>query len=212
MLEMLSSTLFTVAEESINAVLRNDPASLQRLGQLEGKIVVIQLTQPDMRFAILPNADGLQLQSKMGLDADCTLTGSPADFIKLLSSPDKADAMFGNGISVSGDNNLATRLQHILSASQFDWEGKLAGIIGDLPAHSLATLLSFKGNQYSTVGNSVLENLQEYLKEESDLLPHREQIEDFLHEVDQLRDDTDRLEARFQALSDRIHARHRSTT
>jgi len=205
MLEMLSSTLFTVAEESINAVLRNDPATLQRLGQLEGKIVVIQLTQPDMRFAILPNADGLQLQSKMGLDADCTLTGSPADFLRLLSSPDKAEAMFGHGISVSGSNSLATQLQQILSSSQFDWEGRLSTIVGDLPAHGLASFFSFKSDQYRTVGNSVLENLQEYLKEESDLLPAREQIEDFLHDVDQLRDDTDRLEARFQQLSDRIN-------
>ena len=78
-------------------------------------------------------------------------------------------------------------------------------IVGDLPAHGLASFFIFKSDQYRTVGNSVLENLQEYLKEESDLLPAREQIEDFLHDVDQLRDDTDRLEARFQQLSDRIN-------
>jgi len=205
MLDMLSSTLFTMAEESVNAVLRNDPASLQQLSQLEGKIIAIQLTQPDLRFAILPNADGLQLHSQLGLDADVTLTGTASDFIRLLSSPDKADAMFGNGISVTGNNGLATQLQHILSASHFDWEAKLAGLIGDLPAHQLAGFFSFKGNQYRTAGNSLMENLQEYLKEESDLLPHRAQVEDFLNAVDTLRDDADRLEARFQALSARIN-------
>ncbi|MCV6589666.1 MAG: SCP2 sterol-binding domain-containing protein [Marinobacterium sp.] len=205
MLEMISSTLFTVAEESINAVLRNDPTSLQRLSQLEGKTLVIQLTQPDMRFAILPNADGLQLHSKMGLDADVTLTGTPADFMRLLSSPDKAAAMFGQGISASGDNGLATELQHILSASHFDWEGKLAAIIGNLPAHQLADFISFKSNQYRTIGNSLLENLQEYLKEESDLLPARPEVDDFLNAVDRLRDDADRLEARFQRLSEQVN-------
>ena len=205
MLDMLSSTLFTVAEESVNVVLRNDPASLQQLGQLEGKVIAIQLTSPELRFAMLPNSDGLQLHSHLGIDADVTLTGTMNDFLKLLSSPDKADAMFGNGITVSGDNGLATRLQHILSANHFDWEAKLAGILGDLPAHQLASVPNFNTNQFRTVSNSLMDNLQEYLKEESELLPARPQIEDFLNGVDKLREDTDRLDARFQQLSDKVN-------
>ena len=46
-------------------------------------------------------------------------------------------------------------------------------------------------------------DLKEYLQEESGLLPVRREIEIFLGDVDALREDTDRLEARIERLRGR---------
>jgi ubiquinone biosynthesis protein UbiJ len=50
------------------------------------------------------------------------------------------------------------------------------------------------------IGRSARDNLSEYLTEEARLLPHRFEVEDFLGEVDVLRDDCERLAARISLL------------
>lgn len=205
MLEMINATLFTLAEGSINAVLQQDPVTLSRMQQLSGNVIQIQLQDPDFHFALLPNAEGLQLHSQLGTEADVTLTGTPAAFIKLLTSKDKAEAMFGQGVTVTGKNALATQLQEILADTQIDWEAQLAQLMGDLPAHQLANLMRFKTSQYRTIGGSLLDNIEEYIREESELLAPKPMVRQFMTEVDQLRMATDRLEARFQQLRSKIH-------
>jgi ubiquinone biosynthesis protein UbiJ len=63
MIEMLQATLFTTAEEICNQLLKRDPVTLQHLERLSGKVIAIELTQPQLSLFLLPNADGLQLQS-----------------------------------------------------------------------------------------------------------------------------------------------------
>ena len=57
------------------------------------------------------------------------------------------------------------------------------------------------GRTGERLGRSVSDNLSEYLTEESRLLPHHFEVEDFLDDVDQLRDAVDRLEARIALLA-----------
>ncbi|MBY4678065.1 ubiquinone biosynthesis accessory factor UbiJ [Marinobacterium arenosum] len=204
MLELLNATLLTVAEQSINGLLGRDPVTLERLAGLEGKVIVVELSAPTLRFSLMPCADGLQLYSQLDTEADVTLRGLPADFVRLLGSADQAEAMFGNGIEVQGDSGLATRLQKILADARIDWEAQLAELIGDLPAHQLANLVGFKVRQYRTTGDSLLANLQEYIKEESQLLAPRPEVEAFMAQIDRLRDDSDRLAARFERLRSQV--------
>lgn len=204
MIELLNATAFTVAEETVNTLLQRDPVTLERLAQLSGKTLAIQLTFPAIGIYILPNSTGLQLHAHIEDEADVTLSGSPADFTKLLTSQDAADALFGNGITVSGDSGLATRFQQIMADTQIDWEGALGDLIGDLPAHQLAGFLNWKADSYKRTGSSIVQNLEEYLTEEARMLPTRPEVEGFLRNVDQLRDSSARLEARIQLLQQKI--------
>ncbi len=204
MLSMLNATLLTFAEESCNQLLRQDPATLNQLQALQGKVIAIEIDSPAFHLSLLPHNEGLQIQQDYAGDADVTLSGSPSDFLRLLSSPDKADAMFGKGIQIRGDSALATRFQKILSSAHIDWEEKLGDLIGDLPAHQLAALMRWKGNSYKNAASSLMLNLEEYLKEESGLIPARPEVEGFLEEVDALREGADRLEARLEILQQQL--------
>lgn len=208
MIEMLSATAFTVAEEAINTLLQRDTVTLSRLEQLSGKVIQIQLSVPALSIYLLPNAQGLQIHSHIENDADVILSGGPADFIKLLTSEEKADALFGKGISVSGDSGLANRFQGILADTQIDWEGMLGDVIGDLPAHQAANFFNWKLNSYRRTGSSFIHNLEEYLTEEARLLPTRPEVDGFLQQVDQVRDRSERISARIQLLQQKLAAQN----
>lgn len=199
MIEMLKATLFTTLEEACNKLLQRDAVTLQHLERLTDKVISIQLTAPQLNLFILPNADGLQVQSIYNNDVDVTLSGSAIDFLKLISSETKTDVMFGKSIKVSGDHALATRFQEILLDTRIDWEEMLAGIIGELPAHQLALYASWKLSWYKNTGNSLLLNLDEYLKEEVRVIPTRPEVDSFYSEIDALKERVERLNAKILA-------------
>lgn len=198
MLEMLQATLFTTAETVCNQLLKRDPVTLQHLERLTGKVIALECTSPQLNLYLLPNADGIQIQSVYLDQPSTTLSGNAADFIKLLTSKDKADAMFGKTIQVSGDSALATRFQEIMRDAQIDWEAMLGDIIGDLPAHQVALYTAWKAQWYKNSASSFIHNLDEYVKEEARIIPTRPEIDLFTSEVEQLQERVERLAARVE--------------
>ena len=53
--------------------------------------------------------------------------------------------------------------------------------------------------------DSLNADITEYMQEESRMLPHREEINEFLSSIDTLRADVDRLEKRIERLQEKIH-------
>ncbi|MBQ0756704.1 MAG: SCP2 sterol-binding domain-containing protein [Amphritea sp.] len=197
---MINATLLTLAETSLNKLLLLSPETVDQLGQLSNKVIAIQLTSPAASLSLQPSERGLQIDMFERDDADVTLTGSASDFFRLLTAADNSDAMFGKSINVSGDSALATRFSKVLIDAALDWEAILAQLLGDLPAHEIARYLRWKANLYLNTGNSLMLNLEEYLKEELRVLPSAPEINLFSSEVDRIRQETERLTARIERL------------
>lgn len=199
MIEMLQATLFTSAEAVINRLLQRDPVTLQHLSSLDSKVIKVELTFPLIDLYLLPNPDGLQVQSVFNSEPDATLSGSLSDFLKLLTAKDKTDAMFGKTINISGDSHLASRFQEIMADAQIDWEAMLGDVIGDLPAHQIALFAAWKAQWYKNTGNSLLLNLDEYLKEEVRFIPTRPEADKLYQDIDEIRERAERLAAKIAA-------------
>ncbi|MDO6563024.1 SCP2 sterol-binding domain-containing protein [Amphritea sp. 1_MG-2023] len=205
-IETLYATLLTLAEETLNRLLLLNPDTVTQLQQLDGKVIAIQLTSANLALSLQPSATGIQLDMIEREDADVTLSGSPTDFLRLLSAADSSEAMFGKTITVSGDNALATRFSQILIDTALDWEGLLAQVLGDLPAHEFARYLKWKASLYLHAGNSLKRNIEEYVTEELRLLPSRPEINHFTAATDSLRQETERAAARIERLRQKINA------
>ena len=202
--ELFSATLLTLAEAAVNPLLCRNPDITRRLTRLNGKVIAIELTDANLQLSVQPHPAGLQLDLIQRDDADVTLSGTCGNFLTLLTSKDQSTAMFGKSIQISGDSALATRLTNILKDAALDWEGILASIIGDLPAGQLAAFIRYKASFYLQAGHSLKLNLEEYLKEEIHLLPTGPEIENFLNQVDNVRQNTDRAEARITQLKTKL--------
>jgi ubiquinone biosynthesis protein UbiJ len=108
-------------------------------------------------------------------------------------------------VRIDGDNQSAQRFSKALASLDIDWEEQLSHVTGDIAAHEIGRGVRAALHEGRRVASTGRENLSEYLTEEARLLPHRLEIEDFLAEIDTLRDDSERLAARIALLEKRHH-------
>lgn len=191
-------------ERAINALLALDPVASGRLASLHGRVVCIRLTGIDLRINVVPGHDGrVQLLGSIEGDADATLSGSPFDLMRASDKERGHAQLFAGNVQIDGDSGVALRFSEALGGLDIDWEEQLSHLTGDVVAHEVGRGVRAAQSEGERLGRSTRENLSEYLTEEARLLPHRFEVEDFLADVDELRDDVDRLAARIALLEKR---------
>lgn len=189
-------------EQAVNAVIGMDAAAAERLARLHGRTVAIRLRGVGLELVFVPGPDGqLQLLGSIEGEPDCRLSGSPLD---LMRSGDKTDGpaqLFAGRVTIDGDVELAQQFGAIVGGLDIDWEEQLARLTGDVFAHEVGTAARKAGRWGRRSAEVLGQDLAEYLTEEAQLVPHRAEVEAFLDEVDRLRDDLARLEARAARLA-----------
>lgn len=188
-------------EAALNHYLALDPEAPGRLAALHGRVVAIHLRGPELTLYFVPDQGGrLQVLGRIEGDSDCTLSGSPFDLARSADPATGARQLFAGHVGISGDTALGQRFGQILGGLDIDWEEQLSRLSGDVIAHQLGQL-GRRSTGYLRAGLDRLQtNLGEYLSEEARLLPARAEAEGFFAEVDTLRDDLERLQARVARL------------
>jgi len=191
-------------EEALNRVLAMDPDARRRLADLHGRVVRVDLQGTGIQLNFVPGHDGhLRLLGSIEHEPDCTLSGSPVDLIRAGDSTSGHAQLFAGRVQIDGDTGLAHGFSETLAGIDIDWEEQLSRLTGDIAAHEIGRGLRAAAREGRRLGRSAQDNLSEYLTEEARLLPHRFEVEDFLSDVDELRDTADRLEARIALLERR---------
>jgi len=198
--ELFAAAIIGTAETSLNELLKKDPKTLKQLERLSGKVIRFEIRQPTLHITLVPNSAGMDLLLHSEAIADLVLSGQASDFMQMLYSSSPDEKLFGKGIDVQGDTGLATQFSQMLRDFSIDWEAWLGDIIGDTTAHPLAQFVTQQREYFSKARKSLTDNSVEYLQEELRILPPRPEIEAFMEDIDQLRDDVERLEARINAL------------
>ena len=201
--QLLPSAIFSLAESTINRLLQLDPASQEALRRIEGKLIHIHCTSPDISLFIQPNAYGISLFSQSDFEADTEISGSAAALISLLTASNRAQAMSSEDITISGDIELSQELQRLLDQLEIDWEAQLAVWFGDVAAHQMGNQLRSLFDWGVKASTSMMMNIEEYLHEESRAMPPRAELEQFYRGIERITLDTDRLAARINRLAER---------
>ena len=106
-------------------------------------------------------------------------------------------------ICASYSADLAQKFQRLLMLARPDPEEELAGLIGDAAAHQVGTVLRQAADWGRRSGGIVAANLREYLQEEQRDIPSSYEMGRFSRDVQTLRDDVERAEARLDRLERR---------
>lgn len=189
--------LLTAIEGAINRVLTLDPHSLAAVCELQGQVIELQLEGLNTRFFMLILEDSVELSRFHDETADSTISGSPMALLSMLKNP---DALFEGSVTITGNMSNVRKLKSVMDNLDVDWEERVASVVGDTPAHQLFRLM---GGVQRTVQSGVegfTRQGSDYLKNRSDLAVSEEEIEGFCASVDDLRSQTDRLEARLAQL------------
>jgi len=206
MATMLSTSALLILESSLNQLIATDSVTVAALAKLSGKVIEFKVIDAPIHCYILPYAQGIELQQHYESIAHSILTGSLKNFRELALSEDSSEHFFGNGISISGDTQLAATFARILNNAKIDWQGIIASLSGDLVAAELANLFNRSKTQFNITKSSLELNIAEYLQEEVRTLPSPVEVEAFIEDIDGVRSAADRLEARLNILEQSIHS------
>lgn len=188
-------------EKLINRLIQLDADTLACINKINGKRIAIEITGLPIQFTISFNADKIKLQPFLATDPDAAIKGMPLALVRLLLSPQANTLLFKKIVVVEGDIGLLQTLQQILQQLDIDWEEYLSGFIGDIPAHLIGNRLREVKHWQEDKRVNLQRNLTEYLQEELQYFPVHEQLNDFMAEVDELRDGVERLQARYDVLA-----------
>lgn len=166
---------------------------------LDGRVV--SLTVEGTPFAVFFRAEGgrVSLATRHDGSADASLSGTPLALLAL-AGPRAEGALRGGGVRIEGDAEVAQKFRELLAQAQPDVEEELARVIGDVAARQVTNFARGFLDWGRKAGGSLATNVAEYLQEEGRDLPTRTEAEEFLADVDRLRDDAERLEARLARL------------
>jgi len=185
-----------ILETGINAALRFDAPARQRLGELHGRRIRLRIERPDgpwLVLDVLPDEAGLRLRPPADFAADVEISGEPGFFFRRPGAPPAAGEL-----RIRGDIALGNRFREILQGLDPDWEEALAPVTGDVLAHQLGRLARGAVAYGRQAAGTLAQDAAEYFRDEARLLVRRDALENFLKDVDRLRDDLERFEQRLK--------------
>jgi ubiquinone biosynthesis protein UbiJ len=196
--EWLRSEPGILVELAINKALARDPLAQRRLSQLTGQSLLLRLRFPAMALGVTFAAGEITLVPAEALtEPSCEVEGAPSDLLALLLNPQLA---FANRVTLKGNTQLATQLREMAQQLDLDWGGLLGDCLGDPVAQWLLSLLAKGRGVTSEASHNLLDDLNNWLHEEIRVQPGGIELEDHYDQVDQLRLDADRLQARIERL------------
>jgi ubiquinone biosynthesis protein UbiJ len=187
---------------ALEASLKGSSAARADLKRLDGKVIRLELIGLPLVLHFLSEDGGLTVAADYHGEADITVRAPAAS---LMAAALKRDSeAVPRGMQVSGDAETAQVFSRLLKNADLDWEELLAQGVGDVAARHIGNAVRGFARWSRDSGTRLGQDVADYLHYESRDLPPRHEVQGFLSDVDRLRDDAERLSARFKRVESRI--------
>ncbi|HXV41196.1 MAG TPA: SCP2 sterol-binding domain-containing protein [Steroidobacteraceae bacterium] len=198
----MTPELLKPLESLLNRNIAGSSRARGLLSRISGRSLELRLAATPLRLRFVAGADSISLDLGGEAPADASIEGTPFTFARLaMGNP--MQSIRAGGAQVTGDAEIAQGFQQLFEAAQPDFEEELSRLTGDVAAHHLANLARDAADFGRRARATFMQNVAEYLTEESRDVPLRSEVEQFVAGVDGLREATDRLDARLAALERR---------
>jgi ubiquinone biosynthesis protein UbiJ len=194
-------------ERALNRVVALDPDTRARLAALDGRRLDLHLRGPELRLSIHVDGGDLRVGPPPGADAaerSLHVAASPGSLLAMALRRDD-DGVAPGKVDIAGDADLARRLEKLARNYAPDFEEAFARAFGDVLGVPLARAVREALAQARRGAKHTVEDAADWLREESRLAVAPAEMDDFLDDVDRLREHVERLDARFS----RLDAAHR---
>lgn len=185
-------------QKVLDAYLAGDADAGQVLSELGSVTVAIEILDFERTFFLVFH-DGV-LQLKQRVDDEASIQARVSATLKDFASLCLRQGVHGrfSELTIRGDTTTVQKLWNTLSKINFNCETFLAPQVGDVVAHELGRGAQAGARFLRRSLRSLMETTTEYLQEEIQLAPKAFRVQRFIHQVDVLRDDVDRLQARIR--------------
>ncbi|WP_305407319.1 ubiquinone biosynthesis accessory factor UbiJ [Photobacterium leiognathi] len=189
-------------ETALNQLIKDDADSQRRLTRLRGKVISVKLNEfnKTMYFVFSHQIDVLAgFEGEVGCQLALNLSVLP----ELRQQANLTQLIKADKLALDGDLQLAQHFSSLLSGLKPDFEDKLSEYTGDVVAHTLVSSVK-SGSRFIRQGiKNRQRDLAEVITEEWRLLPQPLEMMHFCDQVDDLKSDVARFEARLNQLLER---------
>ena len=177
-----------IAKAIINSNLENDDFSA-----LNNKIISIILKNTSTTINILSSKENFKLIENIDKEPDLILEGSPIAFINYFNDIDTV-----NAIKISGDASLAEKFSNITQKININWEQIISEYTNDDVAFYSTKILKYVKTKKNEIEESFYRNSKEYFRDETNIIPSKDEIRDYIQEVDNLSNKIEVIEAKLK--------------
>ena len=185
----------------LNRNIRTTTPARELCEKLDGTVVTIRVRNTALATWFIVSEDSLVLTTECDAEPDVVISGSLLTLARM-AGESGVSALRDGSLELTGDAHIADDFQRLLSYAKPDIEEELSGVVGDAAAHRLGEFARGVGNWSRDARSTMGANIREYLQEEGRDAPSRYEVDRFTDNVNTLRDDVDRLEARIKRLQD----------
>lgn len=188
-------------EAALNRLVALDPETRDELAALEGRRIGLAMEAPALAMEIVVRDGRLVVgPPDPGSEADLAVRGTLGGLLSQLPFLRPASGGGVGKVRISGDAELARRLQKLAERFDPDWNLPFTNLLGDVLGVQVASALRAAFRAGRDGAAQLARHGAEYLTEESRDVIGRAELEAHLDDVDALRDRVERLHARMQHL------------
>lgn len=194
------AVLGRLLESALNRAVALDPDTARRIAALDGRSLTVDFKGTPLALRLVVDGERLRVGPAFEGDSALRVAATPGALLAMALRRGSDDAVAPGKVEIAGDADLARRLEKLASGFRPDVEEAFARVLGDtlgVPiAQGFAHALEFARER----GEALLQDGADYLRDESRDAVAPGEMDDFLDEVDALRERGDRLEARVARL------------
>ncbi len=192
--------LISTLESALNQYLSLDEDVDVFLKPLAGKTIAVRIQPFDWTVFLCPTTENIQILEHSERPPDTTIIGSALSLGLMGVSDSPMHSVFSGDVTIEGDTRIGKKFQELFEKLDIDLEEKVSHFTGDIVAHKLGRFIKAGNDWLSDSGQTFSMNLSEFLHDETGSLPPQPEIDIFFRNVDKIRADYDRLQARVDRL------------
>lgn len=185
----------------INRQVRAKTPARELCRELDGRTFALRVPDTALAMYLTVETDHVFLSGEYIDDPDVVATGSLVSLARL-AGPAADDLIRDGVVDIEGDAVVASQFRKLLRYGQPDLEEELSAVIGDVAAHGIGNIVRGVAGWTREASATMQQNISEYLQEESRAVPGRHEADEFRENVNSLRDDVARFEARLKKLEE----------
>lgn len=193
-------------ESALNHALSLDMETRDALGALDGRALRVDFRGTGLAMRVAVDGEHLRVGPAFEGDSQLRVSATPGGLIGMAFARLRgdADAAIPPGqVEIAGDAELARRIERLATRFEPDIDEAFARAFGDVIGFQIAKRLRSALAAARRSAKGLVRDTADYLVEESRDLVARPEMDQFLDEVDELRERGDRLEARVRRLAAR---------
>lgn len=197
----LLSLLGRLLQAALNRALALDPDTRSQLRRLDGRALSVEFRNTPLALRLAVSGETLEVGPAFAGDSALRVAATPGSLVAMLLRRGDDAALAPGKVEIAGDAELARRLEKIASGYRPDFEEAFTRVFGDVLGVKIAQGFA-AGLRYARErGEALVHDGADYLREESRDLVAPGEMDEFLDDVDTLRERGERLEARIARLA-----------